>query len=229
MKAFYGLEKRGSELYLEAKLPSDNADDEVRREQDSTNMGITYVGGNPTHSLISGAALTTGTEVALDMPPMIHTDLYIMWVDDHLFDRMTAEVLATKRRAPPTGIGGKARFPDVRPPQRNTARFVLEFYMPTLTMGAIFDKWINDHPDAHLLKFRGELLPEKVRPKLEDLKPISGDAMGPFTRAMQKVRFLGHMIDDGEAAKLSDDLWTAALLRMEDAYWLWSRLPQPKV
>jgi len=232
MVAFYGLDDGASpELkpFLEAKMPSEHADDLTRREEDATNMGITYVGGNPTHSLISGAALTTGPGVALDMPPMIHTDLFIMWIDDHLFDRMTAEVLSTKRRAPPNGgAGTKARFPDVRPPQRNPARFVLEFYMPTLTMGAIFDKWINDHPDAHLLKFRGETLPEKVRPKLAALKPASGEAMGPFTRAMQKVRFMGRMLEDDEVEKLSADLWKAALLRMQDVYWLWSRLPQPK-
>merc|ERR1719210_3193249 len=229
MKAFYGLEKRGSEPFLEAKLPSVDGDDDTRREMDATHLGHTYVGSNPTHSLISGAALTTGPGVALDMPPMIHTDLYIMWVDDHLFDRMTAEVLATKRRAPPTGIGGKARFPDVRPPQRNTARFVLEFYMPTLTMGAIFDKWMNDHPDAHLLKFRGEMISEKLRSKLEVLKPINGTAMGPFTKAMQDVRFMGKMLGGDKVTKLTNDLWSAALSRMQDAYWLWSRLPQPEV
>merc|ERR1712008_325654 len=60
-------------------------------------------------------------------------------------------------------------------------------------------------------------------------KPASGDAMGPFTRAMQRVRFLGRMIDDDDSKQLSDDLWSAALIRMRDAYWLWSRLPQPQV
>jgi len=226
MMKFYGLQEKDDKTHLDTCTPSWDPDDDKRHEADINCIGNAYIGSNPTKAIISGAALASGPGVALDLPPFLHTDLYIMWIDDHLFDKMAQEVMATKRRAPPIGVG-KARFPDVRPPPTATPRFALEFYMPTFTMGAVFDKWINAHPDAYLLKFWAEDLPSELGEKLKALKPISGIAQGPFTEVIQEVRFKGKSLTASEKTDFDAELWKTALVRLEDVYWQMSKVPEP--
>ncbi|CAE8608588.1 unnamed protein product [Polarella glacialis] len=229
LMAFYGLQEVPGHPRLQAAQPSTSASAAARREEDILKLGNTFVGANPMRAIISGAALATGPGVTLDLPPFLHTDLNIMWIDDHCLDRMTREIMGTKRNALPSE--NQARVVKARPQPSNVAKYTLEVYMPTLLYGIIMDRWINSHPDSYLLKYNPSDLPdmELFTQALAELMPADGRAQGPFTRAMQEVRNKALMLDVTATMKLKAELWSDACARLQDMFWQWSHLPEPEV
>ncbi|CAE8602267.1 unnamed protein product [Polarella glacialis] len=229
LMAFYGLQEVPGHPRLQAAQPSTSASAAARREEDILKLGNTFVGANPMRAIISGAALATGPGVTLDLPPFLHTDLNIMWIDDHCLDRMTREIMGTKRNALPSE--NQARVVKARPQPANVAKYTLEVYMPTLLYGIIMDRWINSHPDSYLLKYNPSDLPkvELFTQALAELMPADGRAQGPFTRAMQEVRNKALMLDVTATMKLKAELWSGACARLQDVYWQWGHLPEPEV
>jgi len=231
MMKFYGLIEVTQDGLLQAVKPSSVGDESERLEVDVLSLGNTYLGANPTTAVVSGAGLVTSAGVTLDVPPFIHTELNIMWVDDHCLDRFIKEVMGTKRQtdrvyAPHTP---PARVVKARPVPANPAKYTLEVYMPTLTYGIILDKWINSAPTSYLLKYDSKDLDADLEDALETLKAANSEPQGPFTLAYQKVRHSGKALSQTEKAKLTDDLWNDALYRLQDTYYQWNHLPVPPV
>jgi len=233
MMAFYGLQHVEGEEFLQPMLPSAADTREKRQEEDILRLGNAYIGANPTRTVISGAALATGPGVTLDMPPFLHTDLNIMWIDDHLLDRLTQEVDGNKRRPRPEGVG-QARVVKAREPPRNVAKYTLEVGMPTLLYGIIMDAWVNNQPDGYLLKYEPADL--AGNPQIQDVyASITGGtsgtdavAKGTFSRAVKEAQTTGQLVAE-KVVELSEDLWADALARMQDVYWQWINLPAPKL
>lgn len=228
LMAFYGLRKVEGEEYLQPTVPSNAESAEERAALDILVLGNTYIGANPSRAVISGAALAMGPGTAVDMPPFLHTDLNIMWIDDHIFDRLEQEVAGTKRHPRAKGVG-TARVIKARGIPKNPAKFTLEIYMPTLMYGIIVDAWVNNHTHGFLLKFDPQDLPDS--PELEKVyaEQMVPEAQGPWSRAIQEVRHTGNMITDEEIKEFSKDLWIAAMERAKDTYWQWSKLPQVEI
>jgi hypothetical protein len=230
MMKFYGLVEVGQDALLQAARPSILGGESERMEADILRLGNTYLGANPTKALVSGAGLVTSAGVTLDVPPFIHTELNIMWIDDHCLDRTIKEVMGTKRQtdrvyAPDTS---PARVVKARAVPANPAKYTLEVYMPTLTYGIILDKWINSAPKSYLLKYDSKDLDADLEDDLETLMEAKSPE-GPFTMAYHKVRSSGKQLSPTEKAKLTDDLWNDALYRLQDTYYQWHHLPEPQV
>jgi len=222
MLAFYGLEPKDGEDFLQPVLPSSDP------EADILKLGNTYIGANPATAIISGAALSTGPGTTLDVPPWIHADLNIMWIDDHILDKSTQEIMGTKKFPRPEGVG-TAKVIKARAQPSNPAKFTLEIYMPTLLYGILMDVWVNNHTDAYLLKYHPEDLPSDLADKLASLKPDDGIAQGTATRAMQQVRRQGVMIQGQELKDFKADMWSDALQRIRDTYYQWVNMPEPEI
>jgi len=228
MLKFYGLAK-GAGAKLEAVEPCSAGSAQECAERDILSLGNTYIGANPTSAIISGAALCTGPGVTLDLPPFLHTDLNIMWVDDHLLDKMAQEVMGTKRHPRPAGVG-TATVVKARDVPRNVAKYTLELYMPTLTYGIVMDKWVNARRDSYLLKYPTAELPAALQERYGKLMPsYGGAAQGVLSRAIQGVRATGKPPAGDDLDALRRDLWADMCDRLEDVYWQWSRLPEPEV
>jgi len=232
MMAFYGLQHVEGEDLLQPVLPSTAGTDEKRREEDILRLGNAYIGANPSRAVISGAAFATGPGVTLDMPPFLHTDLNIMWIDDHLLDRLTQEVDGNKRRPRPEGVG-QARVVKARDPPHNVAKHTLEVDIPTLLYGIVMDAWVNNQPDGYLLKYGPADL--AGNPKVQDAyaSVIGGDggtatAKGTFSSAVKEARTTGNLAAE-RIVQFCEDLWADALTRMQDVYWQWINLPAPKL
>jgi len=228
MVKFYGLAKGKGEK-LETPTPCSTGSVDECAEKDILRLGNTYIGANPTAAVISGAALATGPGVTLDMPPFLHTDLNIMWIDDHLLDKMSQEVMGTKRHPRPQGLG-TATVVKARYQPRNIAKYTLELYMPTLTYGIVMDKWVNAKQDSYLLKYEPAALPKSLQERYNKLMPgYSGSAQGVLSKAMQGVRSTGTTPEGDDLQELKKDLWADMLDRLGDVYYQWGHLPEPKV
>lgn len=226
MMAFYGLRKVAGSEILQPTTPSSSEDAAKRCEEDILKLGNAYIGANPSHSVISGAALSVGSGVSVDMPPFIHTDLNIMWIDDHIFDRLTQELSGTKKRPRPQRVG-TARVVKARSQPKNLAKYTLEIYMPTLTYGIFMDAWVNNHTSSYLLKYAPMDIPKSDALTREYAELMASTALGPWSQALQKVRKYGRELTDAEEQALKDDLWRVSCERAKDVYWQWSKLPQP--
>lgn len=228
MMAFYGLQKVDGQDMLQPTTPSSAESPAQRAAEDILKLGNAYIGANPSRAVISGAALAVGPGVSVDMPPFLHTDLNIMWIDDHLFDRLTQEVTGTKRYPRPPGVG-TARVVKARSQPFNLAKYTLEIYMPTLMYGILMDAWVNNHTSSYLLKYA----PTDI-PKTDAIEKVYGElvapkAQGPWSRAFEKVRETGNYLSDVDVQQVKKDLWSASCERAKDTYWQWSKLPQPSV
>jgi len=188
------------------------------------NMGIAFVGAPPTEAITSGAALCMGPGAALDMAPMIHTPLNIMWVDDYLLDQRTRAISGRKVPLPPKM--GEGRVIKARSLPSNPAKYTLELYMPTLFYGIIMDKWIWSSNFDFLAKYY-QHLPDSdlARKKLHE----AGSKLGPLTQMEEQVRTLGKMPTAAQLDAFKEELWSAAGERMADVWWQWSHLPEPQV
>jgi len=222
MFTFYGMEPVDGEDFLQPVLPS------TEPEKDILTLGNTYIGANPATAIISGAALSTGPGTTLDIPPWIHADLNIMWIDDHILDKSTQEIMGTKKFPRPAGVG-TAKVVKARAQPKNPAKYTLELYMPTLMYGILMDVWVNNRTDAYLLKYHPEDLPSDLADNLVSLKPADGIAQGTATRAMQMVRRQGIMLEGDELKNFKADMWSDALQRIKDTYYQWVNMPQPEI
>ena len=101
MSQFYGVEERGGLPILQPVRPSMDLDDAERLEADIIKVGQTYFGPHPAHATISGAGLTMDAAAQLNVAPFLGTELFVMWIDDHLLDGMIREILGTPRQAYP--------------------------------------------------------------------------------------------------------------------------------
>lgn len=226
--AFYGLKKVDGQDMLQPTTPSQSTDPAERAADDILKLGNAYIGANPSRAVISGAALAVGSGVSVDMPPFLHTDLNVMWIDDHIFDRLTKEVTGTKRIPLPEGIG-EARVVKARSQPFNVAKYTLEIYMPTLMYGILMDAWVNNHTSSYLLKYKPTDIPNTQETTKAFAELMVPEAQGPWSRAFETVRKTGRMLSDDDTNALKGDLWTAALERAKDTYWQWTNLPQPAV
>jgi len=224
---FYGVTRVEGEPMLQTTQPATDEDEDVRLEKDILVMGNTYIGAPPTVATISGAALCMGPGAALDMAPMIHTPLNIMWVDDYLLDQRSQELFGTRQVPLPPNLG-EARVIKARSLPNNPAKFTLEKYMPTLFYGIIMDKWLLASPFGFLAKY-----PQHSSSKQSDLAKKELEeadaAPGTLIKMEERVRNLGKLLTEAELANFTDELWSSAGERMADVWWQWSHLPEPKV
>jgi hypothetical protein len=228
MMEFYGLQKVDGNDILQPTTPSSSEDAAQRSKENILKLGNAYIGANPSRAVVSGAALSVGPGVSVDMPPFIHSDLNIMWIDDHIFDRLTQEVAGTKRRPRPEGVG-TARVVKARSQPRNLAKYTLEIYMPTLIYGIFMDAWVNNHTSSYLLKYRPTEIPKTDALDKEYAELMASEAMGPWSRALGEVRTHGKMLTDTEKKDVKEELWRASCERAKDVFWQWSKLPQPTI
>lgn len=230
MSLFYGVEERGGEDLLQPVQPSMDLPDVERLEADIIKVGQTFFGPHPSHATISGAGLTMDPAAQLNMAPFLGTELFVMWIDDHLLDGMTREVLGTNRQTYVKEFIG--RSPIVRPIPANPARYTLEFYMPTLTLGCVMAKLVNANPDSYLFRYYESNLggsSDELTEKLEKAGMKNPVAQGKYTAALQESNKNAKAITTAEGEALKPELWTDALERIKDIYWQWSRLPEPDV
>lgn len=225
MMAFYGLEKVEGKEMLETRQPSTAEDETTRYEEDILNMGNTYIGAPPKAAATSGAALCLGQGAALDMPPMIHTPLNIMWVDDYLLDQRAKDVFGT-RMAPVPPRMSEGRVIKARSLPGNPAKYTLELYMPTLFYGIILDKWILPSKFSFLAKYP-QHMPDSDLAK-EELK-AADTKLGPLAKMEERIRNLGKIPEQDEMDQFKEELWNGAGERMADIYWQWKNLPEPEI
>lgn len=53
------------------------------RDEDISELGMSFLGASPLNACISGAAFSTSPGLTLDLPPFSHFRLNVMWIDDH--------------------------------------------------------------------------------------------------------------------------------------------------
>eukprot|EP00930_Biecheleria_cincta_P010450 TRINITY_DN11257_c0_g1_i1.p1 TRINITY_DN11257_c0_g1~~TRINITY_DN11257_c0_g1_i1.p1 ORF type:complete len:722 (+),score=105.93 TRINITY_DN11257_c0_g1_i1:37-2166(+) len=227
MLKFYGLTKTHAVHKLLPRVPSTKSDVIARKEEDLLNLGNTYIGANPARAIISGAALCTSPGIPLSMPPYIHADLNIMWIDDHILDKTAQEVLHVKRHDSPADAG-TAEVVKARSHPKNVAKHTLENYMPTLMYGIIMDAWTNRNVDSHLLKYSRSDLPDELQERYDSLIP-HGTAQGTYTKALQDVMRTGLMLEGAELNSFKAKLWNDALERIKETYYQWTSLPAANI
>jgi len=230
MSQFYGVEERGGLPILQPVRPSMDLDDKERLEADIIKVGQTFFGPHPTHATISGAGLTMDAAAQLNVAPFLGTELFVMWIDDHLLDGMIREILGTPRQAYPKPFIGRSAI--VRPIPANPVKFTLEFYMPTLALGCIMAKFVNANPNSYLFRYWDENLggsSDELTQKLDSFGVKNHTAQGLYTKAIQDARMKGAALSDLEEEALKVKLWDDALGRVKDIYWQWSHLPEPEV
>jgi hypothetical protein len=226
---FYGVTEMEGEPMLQTAQPSTSEDEDVRLEKDILSMGNTYIGAPPTVATTSGAALCVGPGAALDMAPMIHTPLNIMWVDDYLLNQRAQEIFGTRQVPLPPNLG-EARVIKARSLPNNPAKFTLELYMPTLFYGIIMDKWLLASPFGFLAKYPQHLATSSRHSDLAKKELEEADSTeGTLIKMEERVRNLGKLLSKAELANFTDELWSSAGERMADVWWQWSHLPEPKV
>lgn len=226
---FYGVQK-GGEPVLEAIPPSMDLKDVERLDADILKVGQTFFGPHPKHATISGAGLSMDPAAQLNTAPFMGTELFVMWIDDHLLDGMAREILGTSRQAYAKSFIG--RSPIVRPNPVNPARYTLEFYMKTLTLGAIMAKFVNANPHSYLFRYWDDEMggsSDDLTKLLTDQNMTSRDAQGLYTKAIRECRNKASPMTDGEKDELKPKLWQDAFERIKDVYWQWSHLPEPEV
>jgi hypothetical protein len=221
---FYGVQKKEGKPLLETVQPSKSEDETDRLEEDILSMGNTFIGAPPTVATTSGALLCMGPGAALDMAPMIHTPLNIMWVDDYLLDQRSQEIFGTRKVPLPLKMG-EARVIKARSLPNNPAKYTLELYMPTLFYGIIMDKWLLGSDFGFLAKYPQHLDSDLTEKELGEAEATPG----VLTKMEEQVRNLGKLPTESELANFTEELWSSAGERMADVWWQWSHLPEPKV
>eukprot|EP00750_Incisomonas_marina_P026763 INCI5945.3.p1 GENE.INCI5945.3~~INCI5945.3.p1 ORF type:complete len:912 (-),score=145.95 INCI5945.3:2427-4871(-) len=258
MLAFYGLkivdsvETSGSKKGQDHASSQPAADSVPRRrlasitatgvrDNDISELGMSFLGASPLNACISGAAFSTSPGLTLDLPPFSHFRLNVMWIDDHTL------VSAAKAIKRPTDLDRLREFRGStsnsagnpvkwREPPCNVAWYTLEIYMPTLLWGCILDGFMTGVPlrpssegyatgQGYLLKLPRSDIQRgaDTAALLRSLSQQASHSRGPFVDGIRQVMACGYTPEKHLMHTLRRQLRKAALERVKDCYWVWTR------